>query len=85
MITPREGIITQDVSISGEPGAIVVRLIVADPVDEQKVAEAERRIQSVTGGDARLRVRRVTGEEELVSLREGLASQAERPENTVRP
>jgi uncharacterized membrane protein len=79
MITPREGIITQDISISDDPGPIVVRLIVADPVDEQKVAEAERLVVQATGRDARLRVRRVANEEELVSLREGLTTQTERP------
>jgi uncharacterized hydrophobic protein (TIGR00271 family) len=79
MITPREGIITQDTSLSEEPNPIVVRLIVADPVDSQKVAEAESYIERTTGRDARLRVRRVANEEELVSLQQGLATQAEPP------
>jgi uncharacterized hydrophobic protein (TIGR00271 family) len=77
MITPREGIITQDTSIPDEPNPIVVRLIVADPVDEEKVTEAESYIERATGRDARLRVRRVANEEELVSLRQGLITQAE--------
>jgi uncharacterized membrane protein len=48
MITPREGIITQNTSIPAEPNPIVVRLIVADPVEDQKVEEAERHIMRVT-------------------------------------
>jgi uncharacterized hydrophobic protein (TIGR00271 family) len=77
MITPREGIITQNTSIPAEPNPIVVRLIVADPVEDQKVEEAERHIMRLTGREVRLRVRRVANEEELVNLREGLAGQAE--------
>lgn len=79
MITPREGIITQDTNLPEEPNPIVVRLIVADPVDSAKVAEAESYIERITGRDARLRVRRVANEEELVSLKQGLATQTERP------
>ena len=77
MITPREGIITQETTILEEPSPLLVRLIVADPVEDKKVEEAERHIMRVTGREVRLRVRRVANEEELVSLREGLAGQAE--------
>ncbi len=79
MVTPREGIITQDTSLPEEPNPIVVRLIVADPVDEEKVAEAQSYLERTTGRDARLRVRRVANEEELVSLRQGLATQGDTP------
>ncbi len=56
---------------------IRVSLIVANPVDQEKVAQAERLILMRTGREARLNVRRVAGEEELVRLREGLTR--ERP------
>jgi uncharacterized hydrophobic protein (TIGR00271 family) len=77
MITPREGIITQTISIPEEPNPLVVRLIVTDPVEAEKVEQAERHIIRLTGREVLLRVRRVANEEELVSLREGLAGQAE--------
>ena len=52
---------------------IRVSLVVANVVDPEKVAEAERSILRRTGREARLNVRRVAGQEELQRLREGLA------------
>jgi uncharacterized membrane protein len=75
MISPREGVISQQDNIGGS-GPIFVRLIVADPVDEEKVRDAERHLLRTTGREARLTVRRVAGEEELAILREGLADEA---------
>ena len=61
---------------------IRVSLVVANTVDPEKVAEAERSILRRTGREARLNVRRVAGEEELQRLREGLsATQAQAPES----
>lgn len=53
---------------------IRVSLIVANPVDPEKVAAAERSILRRTGREARMNVRRVAGEEELQRLREGLTT-----------
>ena len=63
-----DSIVSQQSSFLGE--GIRVTLIVANPVDQEKVDEAERAILMRTGREARLNVRRVTGEEELIRLRE---------------
>ncbi len=53
---------------------IRVSLVLATPVDREKVAEAERSILRRTGREALLNVRRVAGEEEFQRLREGLTN-----------
>lgn len=75
LITAEEAdsVVSQQSNVLGD--TIRVSLIVANPVDNEKVAEAERLILKRTGREARLSVRRVAGEEELLRLREGLLSE----------
>jgi hypothetical protein len=65
-----DSVVSLQSNVLGE--VIRVSLIVANPVDGEKVAEGERLILRRTGREARLNVRRVAGEEELLRLREGL-------------
>ncbi len=53
---------------------IRVGLVLANRVDQEKVAEAERSILRRTGREARLTVRQVADDEELQRLREGLTA-----------
>jgi len=79
LITAEESdsVVSQQSNVLGE--TIRVSLIVANPVDTEKVAEAERLILRRTGREARLNVRRVAGEEELIRLREGIRSEGTSP------
>ena len=65
-----DAVVSQQSNVLGD--TIRVSLIVANPVDNEKVAEAERMILMRTGREAQLNVRRVAGEEEIERLREGL-------------
>lgn len=58
---------------------IVVNLIVAEPVDPVKKAEAEATIRVRTNRNVNFVVRRVASEEELVQLRQGIGAQAVTP------
>ena len=76
-----DSIISRQTFLQGD--TIRVSLVVANAVDPEKVAEAERSILRRTGREARMNVRRVAGEEELQRLREGMrgAQPQATPEN----
>jgi hypothetical protein len=67
----------QQVDLTAE--SVQVRLVVTEPVDQEKIEEAERSLIRRTGKNASIAVRRVTGEEELARLREQLRTPAPPP------
>lgn len=74
----RDTVISERANPYGE--TITLQLVVTDPVDQQRVEEAEDFVQRRTQRPARLSVRRVADEQELAQLREGLlAAQPQAP------
>lgn len=69
-LTPPDTVLSEQLSIGSDK--IRVRLIVTEPVDPTRVAEAQRSILKRTGKDVDLSVRVVAGKEELALLRERL-------------
>jgi len=67
---PADAILAQQLDL--EPGRVVVHVVMASSVSPERVREAERMIMRRTGKDARLVVRKVASEEELVLLRDRL-------------
>ena len=69
----RAGIVSLLYDVHSDP--IAVNLIVAEPVDAEKKAEAEAMIRVRTSRDVNFVVRRVASEEELMQLRQGIGAQ----------
>ncbi len=63
-------ILTQQLDVLAD--GVVLRLVVAEPVAEEKVRQAERLLIQRTRRPATVTVRKVAGEEELAALRERL-------------
>ena len=75
--TSRAAIVSLLYDVHSDP--IAVNLIVAEPVDAAKKAEAEAMIRVRTNRDVNFVVRRVASEEELMQLRQGIGAQAAVP------
>jgi len=76
-LAPSDSMLLQQVDLTAE--SVQVRLVVTEPVDQEKIEEAERSLIRRTGKNASIAVRRVTGEEELARLREQLRTSAPPP------
>ena len=77
MVTEREGIVSLLYDVHSDP--IAVNLIVAEPYDQLKKAEAEAMIKVRTNRDVKFNVRRVASDLELTQLRQGSAQRTGPP------
>lgn len=76
LVAPR-AILTQQLDVSRD--RIVLQMVVAEAVAEEKVREAEKLLLRKTGKEVTLSVRKVASEEELAMLRERMRTPAAAP------